>query len=150
MKKLAALLCCCILAFILDACGPQLNKEALAPFVGSWDCQDRALEERSTEDALYVGYLSLRVEEDGTFSLYDVEAGNPGMAGKLYPDDGGIIRLDCEADDFDPPYLWYILGITEDGQLKYSFHEEDGTELLHLSYENDRGSVSTLVFERWK
>lgn len=137
------LLACC-------SCGTEkeVNKDALAPFVGKWDCQESTLEERGYEGYLYVGYLVLRVEEDGTFSLYDAEAGNPGMAGKMYPDAGGSVELDCSKDDFDPPFSW--TGISTNAELSYQFLTENGMELLHLTYTGDNRKTSTLVFERWK
>ncbi len=150
MKRLFACICCCVLVFVFCACEPkaQVDQEALAPFVGEWDCQESTLEERGDEEYRYVGYLDLRVEEDGTFSMYDAEAGNPGMAGKMYPDTEGTVKLDCEKDDFDPPFCW--LDISTDGELSYQFLTEDGTEFLHLSYTGDNQETSTLVFERWK
>ena len=152
MKKIFCIALCVAALLACSSCGNDkaVNKDALAPFIGEWDCQESTLEERGNEDYSYVGYLDLRVEEDGTFSMYDGEAGNPGMYGKMYPETDGTVELDCAENDFDPPYHWYILGMDTEDQLQYSFHEDNGTELLYLSYKSGGGSVSTLVFERWK
>ncbi|MDD6194783.1 MAG: hypothetical protein PUB19_07790 [Lachnospiraceae bacterium] len=46
--------------------------------VGEWKCADTA--EGSEQ---YFGFYALRIEKNGTFSLYDAEAGNPGISGKM-------------------------------------------------------------------
>lgn len=53
--------------------------QRLASFVGEWRCGETLLE----TDECYSGYLALRVEEDGEFSMYDEEAGNPGISGLM-------------------------------------------------------------------
>ncbi len=147
MKNLITLLCCCALAFTLCACKPELNKEALAPFVGSWDCQDSTHEERGWEDYTYVGYLQLDVKEDGSFSMYDVEAGNPGLAGKLYPEypEKGVVQF-RNTEEFEPPSCWST--IEKKQGIYYGFLDEEGTTVLYLTYGDDEGEMHTLVFER--
>ena len=73
---------------ILSACGsekPEADNTSVEPdqrrdsFVGEWRCGETLLE----TDECYSGYLALRVEEDGEFSMYDEEAGNPGISGLM-------------------------------------------------------------------
>ena len=151
-RKLAICICGLVLVLTVGILWPgesrEVNKEALKPFVGEWDCQESPLEERGSEDYTYVGYFDLRVEEDGSFSMYDAEAGNPGISGMMYPETDGSVQLDCDTDDFDPPFCW--TGIKKDSILQASFGEENGIEVLYLAYTNEAGEVYTLVFERWK
>ena len=151
MKKLLALTFVIALSVsLLCGCGdkPVLNEEALAPFVGEWDCQDSILEERGDEGYLYVGYFTLRVEEDGSFSMYDAEAGNPGISGSLYPEEDGTVQLYCDKDDFDPPFSW--AGFSTQETLTYEIVEEDGNDVLYLTFTAKNGSAATLVFDRWE
>ena len=126
----------------------EVDKEALKPLLGAWECQDTTLEERGNEESHYVGCYGLRVFDDGTFTLVDVEAGNPGIAGWMYPDGGGNMPLKCDEGDFDPPYLWMEMGMKTDSTLQYSFHENNGTEQLYLIFADRKDTVSTLVFDR--
>lgn len=80
--------------------------------IGEWDCLDSAPDSESG-----YGYLHLRIEEDGSFSLYDQEAGNPGIAGTMNlvnaPEDlqnitEGTLDIICGDEDFDPPFCWDI------------------------------------------
>lgn len=151
MKKLATLTFVIVLfMFAFCSCGgePTVDKEDYNRLLGYWECQDTILEERGDESALYVGCYGLRVFDDGTFTLVDREAGNPGIAGWMYPDGGGNMPLKCDEGDFDPPYHWMAMGMKTDSELKYSFHEEDGKEQLYLSYVDSKDTVATLVFDR--
>ncbi len=150
MKKIFCIALCIIVVLACCGCGEvkEVNKDALAPFVGEWDCQESTLEERGDEGYLYVGYFTLRVEEDGSFSMYDGEAGNPGMAGMMYPEDDGTVYLDCDKDDFDPPFSWS--GISTKETLNYQIVNEDGIDVLYLTFTAENGAASTLVFDRWK
>lgn len=107
---------------------------------GYWSCAETPLENDS-----YVGYYVLRVEADGEFSLYDAEAGNPGICGTLTFGQTDEIALNCETDDFDPPYEWKGFEISD--TLRYKFISDDE---MHLIYTLDDGSVSTFVFTRQK
>lgn len=150
MKKIFCIALCIIAVLACCGCGEtkEVNKDALSPFVGKWDCQESTLEERGDEGYLYVGYFTLRVEEDGSFSMYDGEAGNPGMSGMLYPEDDGTVYLDCDKDDFDPPFSWN--GISTKETLNYQIVNEDGMDVLYLTFTVENGTASTLVFDRWK
>ena len=149
MKKYLVFICTLILSvFLLCGCGekPVLDQEALQPFVGKWDCRERPLEDEGKDDYYYVGYFTLRVEEDGIFSMYDGEAGNPGIEGEMYPKEDGTVLLHCGTDDFDPPFCWS--GIENVSSLQFAFKEENGTAVLHLSYTNEENQNYTLVFDR--
>ena len=150
MKRYFALTLLLLGFVFLTGCGkePAVHEEDYNRLLGYWECQESTLEERGNESYLYVGCYGLRVFDDGTFTLVDVEAGNPGIAGWMYPDGGGNMPLKCDEGDFDPPYHWSAMGMKTDSALQYSFHEEDGVEQLYLSYENRKGEVSTLVFDR--
>ena len=150
MKKIFCVFLC--VAALLACCGcgnnKEINKDALVPFVGEWDCQDSTLEERGNEDYAYVGYFTLRVEEDGSFSMYDGEAGNPGISGMMYPETDETVELHCDKDDFDPPFSW--AGFSAQETLTYEIVEENGTDVLYLTFTAKNGTASTLVFDRWK
>ena len=150
MKRFFSLTLLLLCFALLTACDsePVVDEEDYNRLLGYWECQDTTLEERGTEDSHYVGCYGLRVFNDGTFTLTDVEAGNPGIAGWMYPDGGGNMPLKCDEGDFDPPYLWMEMGMKTDSTLQYSFHEDDGTEQLYLIYADRKDTVSTLVFDR--
>lgn len=140
-----------LLCFVfLTSCGsePVVDQEDYNRLLGYWECQDTTLEERGNEESHYVGCYGLRVFDDGTFTLVDVEAGNPGIAGWMYPDGGGNMPLKCDEGDFDPPYHWMAMGMKTDSTLQYSFHENNGTEQLYLIFADRKDTVSTLVFDR--
>ena len=72
--------------------------------VGEWDCAETA--EGSDN---YFGYYHLIIRGNGTFSLYDAEAGNPGISGKMRGErnaTSGTIEVICQEEDFDPPMEW--------------------------------------------
>ena len=83
----AAALCIAALIFAMTGCGkagkntlPVTEDAALLePFVGSWQCEAEPLE----RDDIYTGYLHLEVQDDSSYSMYDNEAGNPGIEGTL-------------------------------------------------------------------
>lgn len=82
-------------------CGGPKVPERL---IGEWDCAPLA-SDQMTDTSFY----ALTIQEDGTFSLYDKAAGNPGISGTMKGDDTGklgILELTCDEDDFDPPVCW--------------------------------------------
>lgn len=80
------------------------------------------------------------------FSMYDVEGGNPGISGRIYPEDDGTVLLICDEDNFDPPFCWS--GIKESSKLQFDISEASGTDVLHLAYTNEEGQTYTLAFDR--
>lgn len=137
-KKLAVtfgimLVIACIIC--VTGCGQKYN--APAGIVGEWTCQEFASDE-TTDTSFY----ALTVSEDGAFSLYDQAAGNPGISGNMYCDDTGnlgIINIECNADDFDPPVCW---NISQNARLRYKVLNKD---TIRLGY-----SGIWLTFDRVK
>lgn len=124
---------------IVSACGKQkaVDPSLLKPFVGEWQCEETPLE----HEDYYTGFLTLRIQEEGTFSMYDAEAGNPGISGEMEILSDTELVLNCNAeDDFDPPPTWE--NMSEEQTITYKFVSEYE---LHMVFEND-GNVSTLVF----
>ena len=77
--------------------------------------------------------------EDGSFSMYDAEAGNPGIKGTLQIVSENELQLNCNTeDDFDPPVTWGDMEETQkltyefvtDKELRVSFVYEDGKSTL--------------------
>ena len=90
--------------------------DAVAPesLVGEWYCQE-------------ISYYALRVGYDGEFSIYDYEAGNPGIAGTM-EDKGTYVAISCDEEDFDPPYEW---NIDYEDTLDYEVVDSDTIKLGH-------------------
>lgn len=75
------------------------------------------------------------IDKDLTFNMYDAEASNPVIRGKMIKKDD-TLTLQCDhLDDFDPPASWKSMKTTE--TIQYYFKNNK----LYLKYNN-----STLVF----
>ena len=123
------------LLMIITGCGQSYN--APAGIVGQWDCRDTASDE-TTDTSFY----ALTVDEDGSFSLYDEASGNPGISGKMYCDDTGnlgIINIECDDADFDPPVCW---SIGKEARLRYKVVSKDTIKLGYVGV--------WLIFDRAK
>ena len=84
---------------------------------------------------IYTAYLTLEIDKDLSFNMYDAEAGNPVIRGKMIKKDD-TLTLQCDhLDDFDPPASWESMKTTE--TIQYYFKNNK----LYLKYNN-----STLVF----
>lgn len=126
---------CCIGIVVLG----MSQKKQLGPFTGSWQCADHPLE---TEE-VYTGYLVLSVQSNGKFRMYDAEAGNPGISGRMDRITEQDLRLRCNTrEDFDPPVTWS--GMQKKQILSYTWVSD---QELHLSliYEE---VPSTLIFTK--
>ena len=113
-----------IMLVALTGCGGSKVPERL---VGQWECADLA-SDGYTDTSFY----ALTIEKDGTFSLYDEAAGNPGISGTMKGDDTGklgILELNCNEEDFDPPVCWAKL--QKNSRLRYKIMS-DGT--MRLGY----------------
>ena len=92
MKKILLTLAVTLLfIFPLCSCGTEVP----AALTGEWECQDSSY----GCEAGY-GYLALRIEENGHFSLYDAEAGNPGISGTMKGSADaltGTVKINCGA-----------------------------------------------------
>lgn len=109
--------------------------------VGQWQCESGTLEDPSD----YVGYFAMYINSDGTFSMYDAEAGNPGIAGRMsILSDDQLQFSDLNKEDFDPPCSWQSMAC--DQVITYKMEDDD---TLWLSYtDEETGSTSTLIFHR--
>lgn len=112
------------------------TKVTIANFKGSWQASGYALGKSE-----YTAYLAMRVKADGSFSIYDQEAGNPGISGKMTVVDDDTISLECEADDFDSP--WPDLQLTD--ELEYHFYNENQVRITY----QDKSIVFSKVGKRF-
>ena len=135
IKAMILLLLCTIM---LTACGQKNTEEVnMDLFIGDWKCEDNPLD----NEEYYTGFIMMYIQEDGSFRMSDVEAGNPVIAGDLEVLSDKELVLKCSTeDDFDPPPTWQSMN--EEQEILYSF-TEDGK--LHMTYE-DGDAASTLVF----
>ena len=132
-KSIVVMLFCMM---ILCACGKNnVGLEDYSEFIGRWQCAESPLEHPD----YYTGYLVWAVNEDGSFSMYDAEAGNPGIKGTLQIVSENELQLNCNTeDDFDPPVTWGDMEETQkltyefvtDKELRASFVYEDGKSTL--------------------
>lgn len=104
------------------------SKVTIGDFEGSWKASGYALGKSE-----YTAYLAMRVKADGSFSIYDQEAGNPGISGKMTVVDDDTISLECDSVDFDSP--WPELQLTD--ELKYHFYNENQVRITY----NDKSIV---------
>ena len=112
-----------IIAF--TGCGGPKVPERL---VGQWECAPLASDEM-TDTSFY----ALTIESDGTFSLYDEGAGNPGISGTMKGDDTGklgILELTCNEDDFDPPVCWAKMQTKS--RVRYKIMDENTIRLGYV------------------
>lgn len=120
-----------------------VRAQALEIMEGDWACEDNPL---GIPD-IYVGYLHLEVAADGTFEMYDAEAGNPGISGRfLFLEDGVVQLAGVDRADFDPPAPWDSM--TPDQQLDYQLKSE--TKLLLTYVEPETDAKITLIFDKVK
>lgn len=138
MKKRKSIVA--VLLFIMVLCACSKKNEGLkdcSEFIGRWQCAEAPLEHPD----YYTGYLMWVINEDGSFSMYDAEAGNPGIAGELQIISDKELQLDCNTeDDFDPPVTWEDMQETQ--VVIYEFVEE---KEIHVTFVAEEGN-STLAF----
>ena len=86
------------------ACGKS-DFKAGAPesITGEWRCEDTA-----SDGETDTGFYEMYIKKDGTFSLYDAGAGNPGISGKMGNSTENTVECRFNTDDFDPPFCWDI------------------------------------------
>ena len=121
-----ALLGAIILVFIftLAGCGSAVPER----LVGEWKCDPT-----SSGNPVDTSFYALSIEKDGTFSIYDFEAGNPGISGTMQGDDTGkigILELNCDGEDFDPPACWPNL--KEKSRVRYRILDENTIKLGYV------------------
>ena len=96
---LTAVFCCA-------GCGGSGTVSAGIPdgAAGLWLCEPLA-SDGETDTSFY----ALRVEESGEFSLYDIAAGNPGIAGTMGNVTDATLDMQFNTEeDFDPPFCWNL------------------------------------------
>ena len=138
MRKNIVLMLICMMA--LCSCSKKdEGSEKLQVFEGSWQCAESPLE----HPAYYTGYLVWAINKDGSFSMYDAEAGNPGITGNIQVVSEDEIRLHCNIeDDFDPPATWESMKETQ--AVFYKFITENELQVSLMTEELN----STLVFTK--
>lgn len=137
MKKTCVILLSIIMAFtVLTACGTNttdnVDVAALNNVVGEY--QAVAVED---EDNFVGGWWHLSIrdeysEEGSDFSIYDNEAGNPGVEGKIVKLDDSSIVIEINPDYYDelPSGNWNDSGDT----LEMTYVKtDDGIELTNNS-----------------
>ena len=128
-----------VFCFIMTtACGQKRPADlSMDLFIGEWACEEHPLE----NETYYTGFIMMDIQEDGSFRMFDAEAGNPVISGdlSLLSEQELVFRCSTE-EDFDPPPTWQSMD--EEQEIAYSF-TEDGN--LHLTYQGGE-AASTLVF----
>ncbi|MGN0735741.1 MAG: hypothetical protein ACI4LP_08045 [Anaerovoracaceae bacterium] len=140
LGKIEVICLVAVLTFAMAGCSMS-DGEALIDeeFRGGWECEETTLEDPES----YTGYLHLEVSDDGSYSMYDISAGNPGIEGWLEVlSDTELILHIKKTVDTDIPVEWE--GISYDQEMKYCF-TDDGK--LQISYDDGK-QTSTLVFYR--
>ena len=138
MKKCKSIIVMLLCITLLCACGKKIvGLENHPEFIGRWQCAESPLEHPD----YYTGYLVWVINEDGSFSMHDAEAGNPGIAGNLQIISDKELQLECNTeDDFDPPVTW---GDMEETQIVS--YELVGEKEIHVTFASENGN-STLAF----
>ncbi len=147
MKKLlSAFACIMLFTFSLCSCGAEVP-EALT---GKWVCQDSSYGCKAG-----YGYLALRIEDNGHFSLYDEQAGNPGISGTVTGTKNalaGTVSIRCGSDDFDPPACWDLktrdvleFEASEPGRIRLS---HNGKTLSFANYTSEEAFTSFSLADR--
>ena len=138
MKKTCVILLSIIMALtVFTSCGTNTSADidaaALSKILGEY--QAVAVED---EDNFVGGWWHLSIrdeysEEGSDFSIYDNEAGNPGVEGKIISIDDSNIVIKIDPDYYDqlPSYHWKDAG--EYLEMTYT-KTDDGIELTNNGY----------------
>jgi hypothetical protein len=86
-----------------DTSESNSTKSIPEEFVGSWSCEDYASDKETN-----TGFYAMYIKKNGKFSIYDQEAGNPGISGKMKNDTGSSVDCEFDMGDFDVPYCWEL------------------------------------------
>ena len=139
MKRSKRIIMMLICIMALCACGKKGEEiEGFSVFEGRWQCAETPLEHPD----YYTGYLVWMINAYSSFSMYDAEAGNPGIAGEMQIISDTELELHCNTeDDFDPPVTWEGMEETQvvsyafinDKEMQISLHSEDGNSTLVFS-----------------
>lgn len=110
--------------FALTGCGSSVPER----LVGDWHADDSP-----SGNNMYIGFYEMSIEKDGTFSIFDAEAGNPGISGTMKGDDTGklgILELNCNEEDFDPPICWPNL--KKNSRVRYKIIDDKTIKLGYV------------------
>lgn len=125
-------------AGLLSGCSSTEHSGNLDKLAGSWNCHETPLEDKNR----YSGYLSMEIEDTGNFTMYDAEAGNPGIQGHIESLSEDSMVLNCTDDeDFDPPTGWDKMN------RKQEIHYHWDGDSLCLTYGTGDDAI-TLVWDR--
>ncbi len=116
--------------------------------VGSYYCYETASDGKTD-----TSYYNLYIDSDGSFSLYDGDAGNPGISGKFkmkidseYTGDSGTLALvECDEDEFDPPGCWKM---STDSDLSFEIIDENNIRLGYKNNKNTEDIIWLTFFRR--
>lgn len=127
----------------------EAEKKASVDYLaGEWQCRDATREQHGIDDAIYVGYMKMTIDEDGSFVIKDIENDDQQvLAGKLEVSGENKLSMKCEGDFF-PPECWE--GMEEKQDLTYLVDFAGGKDILLLTYTNADGVTSTLMLDRVK
>lgn len=113
-----------VMAFALAGCGSAVPDR----LVGDWKCDPT-----SSGNPVDTSFYALTIEDNGTFSMYDQEAGNPAISGTMEGDDTGkigLLNLKCTEEDFDPPACW--LNLKPNSEIRYRIMDENTIKLGYV------------------
>ena len=115
----------------------QFSVDKFNKIYDEWKCEEHPLK----NEEYYTGFIMLYIQEDGSFRMTDIEAGNPVISGKLEFLSEKELVLKCSTeDDFNPPPTWQSMN--EEQEIEYSVQEDDRLYMIYKDGEFE----STLVF----
>ena len=92
-------------------------------FIGEWQCESTASDGK-TDTSFYKMYI----KKDGSFSIYDAAAGNPGISGYMGNKTASTVDCKFNMEDFDVPFCW---DIDSDTATLYYELKDDTLKLGH-------------------
>ena len=124
----------CLLPFVLLSGFLLSNHPLSLALIGEWNCRSFASDQTTATE-----FYHLSIQPSGAFSLYDQDAGNPGISGKIISEkDSTALKIACTMDDFDPPICW---DLSSQDALFYRFSADEQTLFL-------RHNGIDLIFEK--
>ena len=134
----ALLLCSCAKNEDTSSLTESQHEQIAVPasIVGEWKCRETPLE----NSELYSGYRSRDIRSDGSYVMYDAEAGNPCIKGTVQTDGDSLLFVDDSGVDFAPPAGW------ENMSKRQEIGYTADADKLELTYTDNDNSV-TLVFD---
>ena len=139
MKKIKLFVVLCICMILFAGCRNREQEKYMKKLAGDWNCEKSPLESKD----IYTGYLVMHINKNGKFTMYDAEAGNPGIQGKMESVKKDQLVLNCSRfGTFDPPSGWKKMKKKQTISYKLK-----GKQKLYMLYKNGKDKV-TLVFDR--